>query len=97
MLPRQLRTQMNSFVFKRTVAIEPLLIHLLIEADLLSLDDSDANEIASLVSTMDITSEDVDEPIMLARRIFGLFKNVKSVEVVDEDGDGAIVSEKNSR
>lgn len=88
---------MNSFVFKRTVAIEPLLIHLLIEADLLSLDDSDANEIASLVSTMDITSEDVDEPIMLARRIFGLFKNVKSVEVVDEDGDGAIVSEKNSR
>lgn len=97
MLPRQLRTQMNSFVFKRTVAIEPLLIHLLIEADLLSLDDSDANEIALLVSTMDITGEDVDEPIMLARRIFGLFKNVKSVEVVDEDGDGAIVSEKNSR
>lgn len=88
---------MSSFVFKRTVSIEPLLIHLLIEADSLSLDDSDANDIAMLVGTMDITSEDIDEPVMLAQRIFGLFKNVKSVEVVDEDGDGAVVSEENYR
>ena len=83
---------MNTCVFKRTVFSEPLVIHLSIRADVASLDDSVADDIAHLVSQMDVSEDEVSLPALLAERIVNLFSHVQSVEVVDEDGDGAIIT-----
>jgi hypothetical protein len=88
------RKRMNCSEGIRTIQNGPLTIRLFFAADeqcCSHIQEDNADSVSAAVSVMVIDDDDL--PIDVAERIAGLFRGLTAIEVYDEDGDGARLSD----
>ena len=77
---------MSILLHTRTVEVGPLTVRVQMWAD--DCCEHEADDVASLIYAM---ADEDEAPTTLAEKIANRLKGLRSVEVIDEEGDGALV------